>query len=90
MQHNNYINMRQVTLNIPEKEFRFFMKMISNFAFVEVAKEEKKINLKKTEENLTPAKLKIWNDIKDGLEEVKLIELGKKKAKTAKEFINEL
>lgn len=90
MQPSNYINMRQVTLNIPEKEYRFFMKMISNFSFVEVAKEEKKISLKKLEDDLTPAKLKIWNDIKEGLEEVKLIESGEKKAKTVKEFLDEL
>ena len=66
------------------------MKMISNFAFVEVVKEENKINLKKSENELTPTKLKIWNDIKEGLEEVKLIEVGEKKAKTVKEFLDEL
>jgi Fic family protein len=66
------------------------MKMISNFAFVEVAKEEKKIKLKELESKLTASKRKIWSDIKEGLEEVKLIEKGEKQAKTAKEFLNEL
>ena len=80
--------MKQVVLNIPESEYRFFMKVIKNFPFVEV--DEKKNKLLALEARLTPAKLKIWLGIKEGLKEVELIEQGKLKAKTAKEFLDEL
>jgi hypothetical protein len=81
--------MKQITLIIPDREYNFFMKLISNFSFVKVAEENKNI-LNELESKLTPAKLKLWNEIKEGLEEVKLIETSKKKAKTAKEFLDEL
>jgi len=80
--------MKQVVLNIPESEYRFFMKVIKNFPFVEV--DEKKNKLLEQEANLIPANRKIWGRIKEGLKEVELIEQGKMKAKSAKEFLNEL
>jgi len=82
--------MRHVTLNIPESEYNFFMKVISNFSFVEIAKDRQKLNLEEIENHLTAPKKKLWNDIKEGLEEIKLIEEGKQKAKTAKDLLNEL
>lgn len=80
--------MKQLVLNIPESEYRFFMKVIKNFPFVEVDK--KKNKLLELEAKLTPAKRKIWGSIKEGIKEVELIEQGKMKAKSAKEFLNEL
>lgn len=80
--------MKQLVLNIPESEYRFFMKVIKNFPFVEV--DEKKNKLLEKEAKLTPANRKIWGSIKEGLKEVELIEQGKMKAKSANEFLNEL
>lgn len=80
--------MKQLVLNIPESEYRFFMKVIKNFPFVEVDK--KKNKLLELEAKLTPAKRKIWGGIKEGIKEVELIEQGKMKAKSAKDFLNEL
>jgi hypothetical protein len=80
--------MKQLVLNIPESEYRFFMKVIKNFPFVEV--DVKKNRLLVLESKLTPAKLKIWGNIKEGFKEVELIEQGKLKAKSAKEFLSEL
>ena len=80
--------MKQLVINIPDSEFRFFMKVIKNFPFVEV--DEKKNKLLELEAKLTPSKRKIWGSIKEGLNEVELIEQGKIKAKPAKEFLNEL
>jgi len=80
--------MKQIVLNIPESEYHFFMKVIKNFPFVEV--DEKRNKLLALEAKLTPAKLKIWLNIKEGLKEVELIQQGKLKAKSAKEFLNEL
>lgn len=80
--------MKQLVLNIPESEYRFFMKVIRNFPFVEV--DEKKNKLLELEAKLTTENRKIWSSIKEGLKEVELIEQGKMKAKSAKEFLNEL
>jgi ribosomal protein S4E len=80
--------MKQLVLNIPESEYRFFMKLIRSFPFVEV--DEKKNKLLELEAKLTHRNRKIWGNIKEGLNEVELIEQGKIKAKSAKEFLNEL
>jgi hypothetical protein len=80
--------MKQLVLNIPESEYRFFMKVIRNFPFVEVDKRKNK--LLELEAKLTPENRKILGGIKEGLNEVALIEQGKLKAKSANEFLNEL
>ena len=80
--------MKKVVLNIPESEYQFFMRVIKNFPFVEV--DEKKTRLLELEGKLSSGKLKQWNSIKKGLNEVELIEQGKIKAKTAQELFNEL
>jgi hypothetical protein len=80
--------MKQLVLNIPESEYQFFMKVIRNFPFVEV--DEKKNKLLELEAKLTPASRKKWSSIKVGLKEAELIEQGKIKGKSAKEFLNEL
>ncbi len=80
--------MKQIVLNIPESEYRFFMKVIKNFPFVEV--DEKKNRLLELEEKLTPPNRKIWRNFKESLKEVELIEQGKIKEKSAKDFLNEL
>lgn len=80
--------MKQVVLNIPESEYRFFMKVVKSFTFVEV--DEKKNKLLELEAKLTSANGKIWGSIKEGLIELELIEQGKIKGKTANDFLNEL
>ncbi|MDO9580449.1 MAG: hypothetical protein Q7J06_07765 [Bacteroidales bacterium] len=80
--------MKQLVINIPDNEYRFFMKVIKSFPFVEV--DEKKNKLLDMEAKLTPAKCKIWGSIKEGINEVELIGQGKMNAKTANDFLNEL
>jgi hypothetical protein len=80
--------MKQLVLNIPESEYSFFMKVIRNFTFVEI--DEKKNKMLELEAKLTPENYEIWGNIKEGLNEVELIEQGKLKAKSGKDFLNEL
>ena len=64
------------------------MKVIKNFPFVEVDK--RKNRLLEFEAKLTSDNRKIWGSIKEGLNQVELIQQGKIKTKSAKEFLNEL
>jgi len=80
--------MKQLVLNIPESEYRFFLKLIKSFPFVEI--DEKKNRLLELEAKLSPSKRKIWSSLKEGLNEVELIGQGKIEAKSAKEFLDEL
>ena len=80
--------MKQLVLNIPESEYRFFMKLIKNFPFVEV--DEKKNKLLELESKLSPSNRKIWGNLKEGLYEAHLIEQGTIQAKSAKVFLDEL
>jgi ribosomal protein S4E len=46
--------MRKIVVNIPENEYRFFMKVIRNFPFAKI--DEKKSRLLEIESKLTPSK----------------------------------
>ena len=70
--------MKQITLNIKDSKFKFFMELIKNFDFVQV------------EENEGDSKEAILANIKQGLEEVKLVQEGKVKSRPAKELLGEL
>jgi len=69
--------MRQVLLNVEEKKFQFFLELVKSLDFVEVNSEG-------------DSKEAILQNIKQGLEEVRLAKEGKLKTTPAKEFLNEL
>lgn len=66
--------------------FRFFMKLIKNFDFIKV-RQKKKVSL---EDELTPSQKETWATIKQGFEELKMLEAGKIKAKPLKDLLDEL
>ena len=68
-----------LNLNINRNKLNFFYELIKNFDFVKI----------ETEDN-EPSKEEILAGIKQGLEEVKLIEQGKLKSTSLKQFLNEL
>jgi hypothetical protein len=80
--------MKQIVIDIPEKEYRFFMKVIRSFPFVRI--NEKKSKLLMTESQLSQPKRKQWESVKQGLRETQLIEKGKMEGKSAADFLNEL
>jgi hypothetical protein len=60
--------------------------MIGDLDFVNI-KERKKVSL---EDELTPGQKKTWKNIKKGFEEMKMIEAGKTKTTSGKDFLKEL
>ena len=78
--------MRQVTVNIPDNQYTFFIKLVKNLKFAEVEKPEEQ----KTEADLTPAQMKTWRNIKRGFEQMKMVEGGKMKTRPIQELLNEL
>ena len=68
-----------LNLNINRNKLPFFFELINNFDFVKIEAED-----------IEPSKEEILASIKQGLEEVKLIEQGKLKSKPLKQFLNEL
>ena len=77
--------MKQVTINIPENKFSFFMKLMKSLDFVKVV-EQKPLR----EEQLTPEQKEIWHNVKQGFEELKMVEEGKLKPRPLQDLINEL
>lgn len=69
--------MQEVTLKITNNKFKFFMELIKSFDFVQI-------------DNYGDSKETILDNIKNGLEEVKLSKQGKLKTTPAKDFLNEL
>ena len=78
--------MTQITLHISDTYVSFFMKLIKNFDFIKV-REKKKISL---EDELSPSQKKTWATIKEGFEEMKLVEAGITQSRPLKDVINEL
>ncbi len=70
--------MKQLTIQVPDKKYTFFLELINNLGF-------KKVD---TKEDTT--KEEILEGIRDAVNEVKQIKAGKVKAVSLKEFLNEL
>ena len=71
--------MKQVTLHIPDSDYPFFMELAKSLHFV-----------KKIEAADEPTKKQVLQNVKAGLQEVKLFKKGKLKTTAAKDFLNEL
>lgn len=71
--------MKLITLNIPDNKVLFFMELVNNLGFV-----------KNVETDDVPTKEQILDNIKAGLEEMKLIKQGKLKTTSLNDFLNEL
>lgn len=71
--------MRQVTIYTTDKDYNHFVQLAKNLHYV-----------KKIETDEGPTKEEVIENLKAGLEEVRLFEKGKLKTTPAKEFLNEL
>ena len=67
----------QVLLDIKDSKASFFMEVLKSFSFV------------KTKE-LTPVNTLFLNELKEAVEEMTLVKAGRKKARNAEDFLNEL
>ena len=70
--------MKQITINIPENKFQFFIEVLKNFDFVKI------------EEIDGDSKNEIIKNLNQGFAEMKKFKEGKLKTTKAKEFLNEL
>lgn len=71
--------MKEIVLKVPDKEYRFFMKLVKSLGFVQVEKPEE-----------GDSKEEIVQNIKEGFEEMKLIKEGKKQGTPLQDFLDEL
>lgn len=71
--------MRQVTVFTTDKEYKHFIELAKNLPYV-----------KKIETDEVPNKSDVLDNIKEGLQEVRLFKKGKLKTTSAKDFLNEL
>lgn len=67
----------KLLLDIKDEKASFIMELLKNFSFVKT-------------EQLTEGKAQQMVDIKEAVNEMKLIRSGKKKARNAEDFLNEL
>jgi len=70
--------MKQITLNIEDAKFKFFMELIKSLDFVQI------------EEDNGDSKEEILASLSQAIEEVKLIKQGKLKGKPFNELLDEL
>jgi len=71
--------MRHVTVYITDKEYSHFVQLAKNLHYV-----------KRVETDEEPAREDVLDNLKTGLEEVRLFKKGKLKTTPAKAFLNEL
>lgn len=76
--------MKQITLNIPDNQFSFFMQLVDSLKFVQIAEPSS------IENSLSTSQKATWNNIKAGFEELKQIEQGKTKARPIEDLLKEL
>lgn len=67
----------KVLLDIKDAKAPFVLELLQNFSFVKA-------------KTLTPHKAKVLEDLKEAVEEMKLIKAGKLKARNAEDLFNEL
>lgn len=67
----------QVLLDIKDSRASFFMELLKSFSFVRT-------------KQLTPANTLFLNELQEAVEEITLIKAGRKKARNAEDFLNEL
>ena len=70
--------MKQITINIPDEKYSFFLELIQN------------LGLEKENEKLIDASQEDLQCLEQGFREVKLIQEGKMKATSLKDFLDEL
>lgn len=70
--------MKQITLNIPDNKYAFFLELIKN------------LGLEKVKEEPVDASNEALEGLEQGFREVKLIQEGKMKGTPLKEFLDEL
>ena len=86
--------MKRLVLNIPNSEYRFFMKVIKNFPFVEV--DEKRNKLLHLEFIKTLDYVEVqeadqsFAKLQNSLKQVKMVHEGTIEKQMAKDFLNEL
>ena len=76
--NHNFNTMKQITLNIEDAKFKFFMELIKSLDFVQI------------EEDNGDSKEEILASLSQAIEEVKLIKQGKLKGKPFNELLDEL
>jgi hypothetical protein len=78
MLKNTLLNSKmKILLDIPDNKATSFMEVIKSISYVKA-------------KPLTESKAKLMSEIKEAVEEMKLIRAGKKKARNAEDFLNEL
>ena len=70
--------MKQITLNIPDNQYAFFLELVQQ------------LGLEKVKEETIDSQQEILQGIAQGLREVKRIEEGKMKGTLLKDFLDEL
>lgn len=68
----------KILLDVNDSKVTFLLEVLKNFKFVKKATP------------LTDAKAELMQEIRDAVEELKLIKAGKKEARNAEDFIHEL
>ena len=70
--------MKQVTVHIPDKNYPFFLELVKRLGFV-----------KKVVEN-EPSREEVMSNLREAVDELKLIKAGKREGISARELLNEL
>ncbi len=67
----------KILLDVRDNKAAFFLELLTSFSFVKA-------------KPLTPYKAKVLEDVKEAVEEMKLISTGKMKGRNAEDIYNEL
>ncbi len=75
--HDNYTDIMKVLLDIPDNKAASLMDVLRSISYLKAMP-------------ITEAKALLLEELKEAVEEMKLIKAGKKKARNAEDFLHEL
>lgn len=86
--------MKRLVLNIPDSEYRFFMKVIRNFPFVEVVEKRNKLLEREFIKTLDYVEIQeadqSFAELQNSLKQMKMMQEGKIEKQMANDFLYEL
>jgi len=76
--------MKQITISVPDEKFNFFMQLVNALDFAQIDNQDESAS------SLTDEQKAVWENVKAGFEEYKLVEQGKRKARPIEALLDEL
>ena len=82
--------MASLVITMPDQQLSFMKQMLSHFQFLTIEEEPQTATVQEPQQRLSVYKREVFENLKEAVEEMKLIQQGKLKARPIEELFDEL